>query len=264
MAPPARLLVLGGTTEAADLVRRLHAPGGLAGVGQVEVTTSLAGRTARPAPLPGGRRVGGFGGPEGLARYLADEGIDVLVDATHPFAAHMPWHAAEAAAATGVRRLRLLRPGWSSQPGDRWHVVADLDAAGAELARQGRHRVFLTTGRQELAPFAALADAGTWFLIRTIDPPDPQPLVGAVVVLSRGPFDVAAERDLLLEYDIDALVTKDSGGDATSAKLDAARALGLDVVVVARPPTPSGPVVPDVDGALAWLVSQLGPAPGGG
>ncbi len=245
--PPHRVLLLGGTSEATALAQHL------AGRDDVEVTTSFAGRTAAPRAPAGRTRIGGFGGAEGLAAHLREEGVDLLVDATHPFAARMRWHAAIAAEATGIPRLRVERPGWTEGPGDRWVRVPDL-AAAAEAVRPHR-RAFLTTGRQELAPFATCLD--TWFLVRAIEAPDPQPLPHAEVVLARGPFTVEDERTLLEQHAVDVVVTKDSGGDATVAKLHAARALGLPVIVVDRPPSPPGPLARSVDEARAWLDDVL-------
>jgi precorrin-6A/cobalt-precorrin-6A reductase len=245
-----RVLILGGTTEAAALARALgDRP-------DIDVTTSYAGRTSSPTAPAGRTRVGGFGGAAGLAEYLRDEGVDVLMDATHPFAARMRWHAFEAAGVVGVPCVRVERPGWSASPGDRWVRVADLAAAAPAVIEGGYRRVLLTTGRTELGPFAACS--GVWFLVRSIEPPDPQPLPHAEVVLARGPFTVAGERALMREHRIDAVVTKDSGGEATAAKLVAARELGLPVIVVDRPPSPPGPLVRTVDEALAWLDAALG------
>jgi precorrin-6A/cobalt-precorrin-6A reductase len=242
-----RVLLLGGTSEASALARRLaERPG-------IDLVVSLAGRTSHPLPLPGEVRIGGFGGPEGLATYLRETGVDVLVDATHPFAAHMPHHAAEACTTTGVPRLRLLRPEWPEVPGDRWHRVPDLPAAADELAAIGAERVFVTTGRMELEPYTKLS--GVWFLLRSVEPPEPLPFPDAEVILDRGPFDEDAERDLMGRHRIDALVTKNSGGPA-GAKLAAARSLGIPVVIVDRPPAPEGPTVETVDQAEAWVAAH--------
>jgi precorrin-6A/cobalt-precorrin-6A reductase len=241
-----RVLILGGTAEASRLARRIDA------AGDVDLVVSLAGRTSAPLALPGVVRVGGFGGPVGLARYLEAEDIGAVIDATHPFSAQMGRHATLACDETGLPRVRLLRPEWPELPGDRWHHVADLDGAAGALEALGARRVFLTTGRTELRPFARLSTV--WFLVRSVEPPDPMPLAQAEVLLDRGPFDEAAERELMLARGVDALVTKNSGGPA-GAKLAAARSLGLPVVMVDRPPAPSGPVVITVDDAEAWLAS---------
>lgn len=249
------VLVLAGTTEASELAAALAEPTGPTGPGAGPVTVSFAGRTREQAALPAAVtvRVGGFGGIDGLVRHLRDEHVDLLVDATHPFAARMPRHAAAAAETAGTPRLRLLRPGWSARPGDRWHRVPDLGAAADALLALGAHRAFLATGRLELAPFAGLADRGVHLVTRSIEPPDRSTLPEATVVLARGPFTVADERALLLAHRVDAVVTKDSGGTATAAKLVAARELGLPVVVVDRPDPPAGDRVATVPEALAWI-----------
>ncbi|MFE9355296.1 cobalt-precorrin-6A reductase [Streptomyces olivaceoviridis] len=247
---PAHVLVLGGTTEARRLAADLAARPG------VRVTTSLAGRVARPGALPGEVRTGGFGGPEGLADWLRAHRVDALVDATHPFAESITDHAARAARATGVPAVVLRRPGWRPGPGDRWFDVPSLAAAAEALPGLGR-RVFLTTGRLGLAAFAHLT--GLRFLVRSVDPPEPPLPPDTAVVLARGPFTVTGETELLRAHRIDVLVTKDSGGEATAAKLTAARGLGLPVVVVRRPALPAGvTAVPDVAGALERL--GFGPA----
>jgi precorrin-6A/cobalt-precorrin-6A reductase len=243
------VLVLGGTTEA----RRLAAT--LAARSDVRVTTSLAGRVSRPGTLDGDVRIGGFGGAEGLAAWLRDNLVDAVVDATHPFAAGITANAARAAAATGVPAVVLRRPGWSAGPGDRWHEASSLAEAAALLPPLGR-RVFLTTGRLGLAAFAHLTDLH--FLVRSVEPPEPPMPPDVEVVLARGPFTLADETALLREHRVHVLVTKDSGGTATAAKLTAARQLGLPVVVVRRPPLPEGVTeVPDVAGALARLGHAL-------
>ncbi len=239
------MLLLAGTTEAAELAALLAERNDLA------VLASLAGRTSEPAAMTCPVRVGGFGGVDGLVAALRDGGHHLLVDATHPFAAQMPGHASEAAAIAGVPRLRLLRPPWRPVGGDRWHCVANLAAAAVELRAMGARRVFVSTGRLELAPFASLL--GVQLVIRSIEPPDPAVLPGATVVLDRGPFDIESELALLRQHCVDAVVTKNSGGAATAAKLTAARRLGLPVVVVDRPPAPAGPVVATVAEAVAWI-----------
>ncbi|MFF2851047.1 cobalt-precorrin-6A reductase [Streptomyces sp. NPDC058001] len=245
MNPPAHILVLGGTTEA----RRLATA--LSGTPGVRVTTSLAGRVSRPGGLPGEVRVGGFGGPEGLAAWLREHRVSALVDATHPFAATISEHAVRAAHATGVPAVLLRRPGWRPGPGDRWHDAASLDDAARRLPALGS-RVFLTTGRLGLAAFAALD--GPHFLVRSVEPPGPPLPRHCEVLLARGPFTVEGETELLRDRRIDVLVTKDSGGTATAAKLTAARTLGVPVLVVRRPPPPAGAtVIEDVPQVLALL-----------
>ncbi|MER6528229.1 cobalt-precorrin-6A reductase [Streptomyces sp. NPDC001508] len=243
------VLILGGTAEARLLAAELAAGPG------VRVTMSLAGRVTRPAPMPGDVRTGGFGGAEGLAAWLAERRVTAVVDATHPFAARITAHAARAAAATGVPLVVLRRPGWQPGDGDRWHPVDSLAAAADALPGLGR-RAFVTTGRLGLAAFAHLA--GVRLAVRSVEPPAPPLPPHTEVVLARGPFTVADETALLRRHRIDVLVTKDSGGAATAAKLTAARTLGLPVVVVRRPPLPAGvTAVPDI----AAVLERLGRTP---
>ena len=239
-----RVLILGGTAEARRLADLLAADPG------VDVTSSLAGATTGPR-LPAGRvRIGGLGGADGLARLLRAERFDALIDATHPFAATVSDHAAQAAAGLDVPLLVLRRPGWSAGPGDRWHWAGTLQDAAALLPALGR-RVLLTTGRRELEPFTGRP--GLFLLIRSVEPPRPPPPAHCRVLLARGPFGLDEERELLREHRIDVLVTKDSGGDR--AKLIAAREAALPVVVVRRPPLPPGvPVAADPEAAAAWLL----------
>jgi precorrin-6A/cobalt-precorrin-6A reductase len=243
-----RVLLLGGTGEARELAAVLAADPGTA------VTTALAGRTAAPARPAGDVRVGGFGGAAGLAGWLREHRTDVLVDATHPFAARISAHAAAAAAACGVPLLALRRPGWTDQPGDRWLRVPDAAAAAARLPGLGR-RVFLTTGRGDLAAFAGCRDL--WFLLRAVEPPPALRPAACRVLLDRGPFTLDGERALLREHRIEVLVTRDSGGPSTAAKLLAARELGLPVLLLDRPPGPAGlPVVGSVAAAAEWVLSR--------
>ncbi|WP_330177577.1 cobalt-precorrin-6A reductase [Streptomyces sp. NBC_01498] len=244
-----RVLILGGTAEARRLADVLAAE-----APHLHVTTSLAGRVANPATPAGEIRLGGFGGPEALAAWLVAHRVDVLVDATHPFAATISAHAARAAAVAGVELFALRRPGWPADPRDRRHPARSLADAAALLPVLGARRVFLTVGRQGLAAFAGSELDGTHFLVRTVDPPAPPLPRDVRVLLDRGPYTVEGETALLLGHRVDVVVTKDSGGAATAAKLTAARELGLPVVVVERPPSPEGvPEVPDVRGALARL-----------
>jgi precorrin-6A/cobalt-precorrin-6A reductase len=247
-----RLLILGGTGEA----RRLAAA--VTGMDGVRIVSSLAGRVRAPELPAGEVRIGGFGGPAGLTQWLRDNRIDAIVDATHPFSAGMTRNAAAAAAATGVPLLVLHRPGWTQGPGDDWHWADGL-AGAAELLPGLGERVFLTTGRQNLAPFAHL---DLWFLVRSVDPPVPPVPRRMELVLARGPFTVDGERDLIGEHRIDLLVTKDSGGIMTAAKLTAARDAGIPVVIARRPALPPGvPSVKGVEDAVAWVRAQLGVPP---
>ncbi|MEI5102520.1 cobalt-precorrin-6A reductase [Streptomyces sp. PmtG] len=244
------VLILGGTTEARRLAELLHATPG------VRPTSSLAGRVASPRLPPGEVRVGGFGGTEGLAAWLREHRVDALIDATHPFAGTISFHAARAAATAHVPLLALRRPGWAPVAGDDWHEAAGLEEAAALLPALGR-RVFLTTGRMGLAAFAALDPL--WFLVRSVDAPEAPHPARMEVLLDRGPFTLDGERALLRRHRLDVVVTKDSGGAATAPKLTAAREAGLPVVVVRRPPVPEDvPVVGDPEAAARWVTARLG------
>jgi precorrin-6A/cobalt-precorrin-6A reductase len=236
------VLVLGGTGEARVLAAALARDG-------VPVVSSLAGRVAHPRLPEGEVRIGGFGGPEGLARWLGENRIESVVDATHPFAERISGSAAIACERAGLPLLRLERPGWSERPGDDWHWMGDTKAAAAAIPGLGT-RVFLTTGRQGLAAFAAVP---AWFLVRCIDQPEPPLPARHELVLDRGPYTLAGELELIDRHRVDLLVTKDSGGQLTEAKLDAARERGLPVVVIRRPARRDLPTVRDVAGALEWL-----------
>jgi precorrin-6A/cobalt-precorrin-6A reductase len=241
------LLILGGTGEAAALARAALARFGDA----LRVTTSLAGRTQRPGPLPGRVRVGGFGGAGGLARYLVEHGVDRLIDATHPFADRISAQARLACEEARVPRLLLLRPPWRRQPLDQWIEVDSMTAAAEIVGRVGR-RAFLTVGAGEVACFAAAPRVR--FLVRLVDPPSrPLPLRFYQVVVGRGPFTLAEERHRLERHAIDVLVCKASGGAATEAKIIAARELGVPVVMLGRPPPEAGDAVESVEAALDWL-----------
>lgn len=228
---PLHILVLGGTTEARRLAESLVAMDG------IKVTSSLAGRVARPRLPPGEVRVGGFGGAEGMAEWLRAHHVDAVIDATHPFAGTISFNAASAAAAVHVPLLALRRPGWVPVEGDRWHVAESLVGAAELLPELGR-RVLLTTGRMGLAAFAPLDSL--WFLMRSVDAPEAPCPARMEVLLDRGPFSLEGERELIRRHRVDVLVTKDSGGDATAPKLTAAREAGIPVVVVRRPPVPPG------------------------
>lgn len=246
-----KVLVLGGTGEARQLAAALtELPG-------IEFVSSLAGRVRDPVLPVGPTRVGGFGGIGGLVRYLRTERVGAVVDATHPFAAVMTRHAERACLRLGLPLLVLRRPGWSGN----WHRIASIgDAPGRITALVPDDScVFLTTGRGELAVFAT--DARHRYLIRTVDPPQ-QPLPPRTdLLLDRGPYTVDGERDLMRAHQVALLVTKDSGGDLTSAKLAAAEQLGVPVLMVSRPPLPAGvAAVETVDAAVAWLRTVAGAA----
>lgn len=253
MAVPAenalRVLVLGGTTEAGEMLQLLVADGRFA------PTLSLAGRTANPVLPDLPCRVGGFGGIEGLRTYLREDATDLVVDATHPFAHRISANAAEACAAEGVARVAIDRPCWQAGPGDRWLHAADMEDAVRRLKAMPPSRVFLTVGRLELDAFAG-APAHD-YLYRVIDPLRvPPPLLRQAAIVGRGPFDEAAERDLMACEGISLLVTKNSGARATAAKLRAARALGVPVLMVGRPPAPPPPAFPDARGAMGWIAAH--------
>ena len=221
------------------------------------MTLSLAGRTAAPAALPVPVRSGGFGGAEGLAAYLAAERVAVLVDATHPYAAVMSANAARAAQIAAAPLVAFRRPPWAPVAGDRWTEVADVNAAVQALGAAPR-RVFLALGRKEIAPFAQAPQHA--YLVRSVDPIDPPLAVPhASYVLARGPFSEAEDRGLLAAHDIDVVVAKNSGGDATYGKIAAARALGISVIVLRRPPLPDVPSVATVDAALAFIDHAIAP-----
>ena len=238
-----RILILGGTGEARELAAELVAAG-------VDVLSSLAGRVRQPRLPDGPVRVGGFGGPAGLAEFLRAERITAVVDATHPFAGAITANAAQAAAQAGVPLLVLRRPEWPAAPS--WEMVADIGAAAAAVRAWPGESVFLTTGRRDLGVFAA--DDRHRFLVRAVDPPDGPVPPRMTLVLDRGPYTVQGESALMREHGVGLLVTKNSGGPMTVAKLDAARDLGVRVVMVRRPPLPEGSMaVTTVAEAVRWI-----------
>jgi precorrin-6A/cobalt-precorrin-6A reductase len=247
---PKHLLILGGTEEARRLADAAIAHFGDA----LAVATSLAGRTHSPAPIAGTVRRGGFGGTHGLIDYLRAEKIDYVIDATHPFAVQISAAARVACAAIGAPLLTLTRPVWQREAGDRWTEVASAAEAAALLPRTGK-RVFLTIGLRELGAFAHLD--GVYFLVRLIEPPTTQLPLAAEVMLGRGPFTFDEERGIIERYAIDLLVTKESGGAATAAKLVAARVAGIPVVMLRRPNALSGARVERVEDAVQWLEELL-------
>ena len=249
-----RILILGGTGEARELAARLTAAG-------VDLVSSLAGRVRQPRLPDGPVRIGGFGGAAGLGGYLRDEAISGVVDATHPFAAAISANAAEAAALAGLPLLVLRRPPWPVDPS--WQTVPDILAAAAAVRAWPGESVFLTTGRRDLGVFAA--DGDHRFLVRAVDPPDPDGPAPArmTLLLDRGPYTPQAEAALMREHRVGLLVTKNSGGSMTSAKLQAARELAVQVVMVQRPLLPAGSTaVATVAEAVAW-VSSLDQVSGG-
>lgn len=241
-----RVLLLGGTSEARALAVALVEAG-------IDVVSSLAGRVSKPRMPVGDVRVGGFGGVEGLAAALAEGGFTHLIDATHPFAVRMTANAAAASTVAGVPCLRLARPGWSGhQDAGAWHWVADYDEARARAEELGAIRPFITTGRQTLQHYKLWADRDV--VLRVVEPLDDAAPPRWTVLLDRGPFDVEAERALMVEHGVDTLLTKDSGGAYTAAKLDAASDLGVPVIVVRRPAAPAGMAeVESMADVLSWL-----------
>jgi precorrin-6A/cobalt-precorrin-6A reductase len=236
-----KILVLGGTAEARQLAGKLAA--------RHDVTLSLAGRTENPVAQGVPVRVGGFGGAEGLAAYLTQNRVDLLVDATHPYAARISANAAEAARLAGIPAFALRRPAWQQRPGDRWAPVESAAEAVTTLGSAPR-KIFLALGRQELAPFEAAPHHA--YLIRSVDPVEPPLAVpDATYILARGPFSEANDRALLEIHGIDAIVSKNSGGQATYGKIAAARKLGIEVFLIRRPPLPELPSGADVEEVLA-------------
>ncbi|MEI6984875.1 MAG: cobalt-precorrin-6A reductase [Rhodospirillaceae bacterium] len=254
MTAPVRLLLLGGTTESLALAERLAGDDR-----RIEVTTSLAGRTLSHRPLPGRLRVGGFGGVSGLADYLVQRKIGLVVDATHPFAATISHHAAaaceQACGDMGVPRLQLLRPAWTMLQGDRWLEAPDM-AAAAALLPGCKGCIFLAVGRQELPAFAELS--GLRMVARMVDTPaEPSLLPNCEMILDRGPFDRASEEALFDHYGFAAVVSKNSGGSASYAKIAVARSRGLPVIMITRPTPPLGERVETVEQAVEWVSRQL-------
>lgn len=245
------LLILGGTAEAAQLANAVQQNF----AGHIAVTTSLAGRTRAPMAVAGAMRTGGFGGAAGLAAWLKTARIDMVVDATHPFAARISANARDACAAASAPRLILARRPWIAGAGDNWRLVPDLDSAAKVLPDFGK-RVFLSVGSRGLRAFEGLA--GVHLVVRMIDPPlDALPLCDYSLVLGRGPFDEESELRLLRDARIDAVVSRNSGGTATYAKIGAARRLALPVIMIAPPPLEAGTHVEALEGALQWIGERV-------
>jgi precorrin-6A/cobalt-precorrin-6A reductase len=244
-----RILILGGTQEGFDLAEQL------AEVEGVEIISSLAGRTREPRTPKGKVRSGGFGGAEGLARYLREQHITHLINAVHPFAEEISANAIAAVEAAGIPLMRVLRPAWTAQHDDRW-VGARHAAEAAELCRREGGRIFLTLGSGELAAFAHVHNAH--FVVRMVDVPDEMPLRDYRIIAARGPFSLQDELRLLAEHHIGLVVAKNSGGGATYAKIEAARRMGLPVIMIERPAIaldPGSLAVASVADAVAWVVA---------
>lgn len=241
---PLRLLILGGTAEARRLAEAVAARAGIA------ATVSLAGATGDPRPFPVPTRIGGFGGAAAQAEWIETHRIDAVIDASHAFAREIGPRTAGLCAGRGLPFLRLVRPGWVPAPGERWTRIAHPAEAASLIPEDAR--IFLATGRQSLPGFAALAGRALW--CRVVDPPAlPFPWPGGAWLTGRPPFPESGEVGLFRRLGIDWLVAKDAGGDAGRTKLEAARALGLGVALLDRPPLPPGPVVAAVEDALDWL-----------
>ncbi len=243
-----RLLILGGTQDASRLAAAAASQFGEA----LEVITSLAGRTRHPALPPGRVRTGGFGGSGGLARYLRQEGIGMLADATHPFATRISASARVACEAVGLPRFILDRRPWTPQPGDRWIDAADLDEA-AVLAPEHGKRAFLALGAGRLAAFRGLPGA----VVRLVDAPAAPPLEDCVVITGRGPFGEEDERRLLIEHRIDVVVSRNSGGAASMGKISAARFLAIPVIMIKRPPPEPGARTFNIEEVCKWIGRRL-------
>jgi precorrin-6A/cobalt-precorrin-6A reductase len=243
------ILILGGTSDAVALDQHLaeQAP-------DIRAVISLAGHTVDPRPANLPVRIGGFGGIDGLRHYLEEEGIVAVIDATHPFATKMPYHAQAACLAQNVPLLALRREPWQPGEGDRWQSAADLPAAVEALGPTPR-RVFVTIGRSELPIFCQAPQHH--YLIRAVEPiGDRLPLRNVKVLEQRGPFHADDEEDLMRREGIEILVSRNVGGEANAGKLVAARRLGLPVLMVQRPPRPDVETVTQVDQVLPWLVAQ--------
>jgi precorrin-6A/cobalt-precorrin-6A reductase len=244
-----RILILGGTTEASELAHLL------ADDPRFDTTLSLAGRTSNPRTQPVRTRIGGFGGVDGLATWLQQEAIEAAIDATHPYADQISSNAVAACGRLAIPLATILRPAWQPEPGDQWLTVANAEAAPDALGPAPR-RVFLSLGRLELGAFAA--SPHHHYLARMIDAPEGVVLPRDVsLILERGPFDEPAETALLVNEKIDVLVSKNSGGAATYAKIMAARKLGIPVVMIARPHKLHGHVVDNAEAAAKWLEKQF-------
>lgn len=240
----ANLLILGGTTEASRLAEAVAAIGAPA-------TLSYAGRVSRPKEQPLPIRIGGFGGPDGLADYIRDHEVTHLIDATHPFAAQMSENAVLGARSAGVPLVALTRPPWRPIAGDDWVRTPDMEGAVAALAGEAK-RVMLAIGRLHIDDFAA--EPQHFYLLRLVDMPDtPPPLPDHEIIISRGPFTAMGDTKLFADHRIDTVVAKNSGGAGAAAKLAAARALGLKVILIDRPEQPDREEVESVEAVFDWL-----------
>lgn len=243
-----RILLLGGTTDASALATLVADQG-------FDAIYSLAGRTEKPLAQALPMRLGGFGGVEGLVQYLRAENVSHVVDATHPFAAQMSKNAIAACAETGVKLLALERPGWTETTADHWIRVADLAAAVAALPTSPA-RVFLAIGRQHVAAFSARPEHH--YLLRLVDPSPVTLTAPHQVVIDRGPFSTKGDITLLQAHKITHIVAKNAGGSGAVAKIEAARALGLPVILIDRPFIPERPIAETPQQVIEWLHADLG------
>jgi precorrin-6A/cobalt-precorrin-6A reductase len=238
-----RALILGGTTDANLLAAELARA-------ELDAVYSYGGRTRAPAEQPLPTRIGGFGGPHGLADYIRQEGVTHVIDATHPFAAGMSRNAVAACAETETPLIALERAPWAKASGDNWIEVADIESAVAALPERGT-RVFLAIGRQHIAPFVARPQHA--YTLRFVDPPEGDLPFDAEVIVSRGPFTLDDELEMVRSRSIAWIVARNSGGDGARAKIDAARALGLPIIMISRPPLPDRLRVESVAEVMQWL-----------
>lgn len=239
-----RVLLLGGTTEAGQMARALAEAG-------IDAVYSYAGRTNAPVSQPLPTRVGGFGGVPGLTRYLNAENITHVIDATHPFAAGMSRNAFEASRDQAIPLIRFERAPWVAQTGDDWTLVPTLEDIPAALPDVPA-RVFLAIGKQQIGLFASKPQHH--YLLRLVDAPEvPLPLPHTTVLLARGPFTVQGDTAVMKENAITLVVAKNAGGTGARAKLDAARMLGLPVIMTNRPPLPGDNIANDMAQVMAWL-----------
>lgn len=244
------LLILGGTGDARQLADNLADAFG----NDLRVITSLAGRTSSPRQPKGEIREGGFGGAQGLAKYLKETQIAAVIDATHPYAAQISKHGVEASQSAGIPHILLDRPAWTEEPDDKWTHVPDI--AGAADALKTASTAMITTGIQNLDEFKHVR--GPKLLVRLLEHPKTElPIKNAEIVIGRPPYNLNDEVTLFKLLGVDTLVTKNAGGDATRAKIDAARELGIQVIMIDRPPIPHINTVTNVDDAITWIASEL-------
>jgi precorrin-6A/cobalt-precorrin-6A reductase len=243
-----RVLILGGTSEASELATRL------AGRKDLTVISSLAGRVSQPSLPAGMVRVGGFGGVSGLISYLVNEKIEVVIDATHPFASKISGNAELACNTVNLPLIAFERPPWKPKARDCWRSVPDVQAA-ASMVNRKCNRVFLSIGRQELGAFSNCEDA--WFLVRVIDEPNEKLPANSKLILKRGPFHLNDELQMLRNESISLIVSKNSGGTATYSKIEAARALRIPVVMIDRPRKQNIPTIARLDDVLLRLAKIL-------